>query len=118
MARTKGGIVTRRRHKKILKMAKGYWGNRHRLFRRANEAMLHALWYGFGGRRQRARQLRQLWIARINAGVREHNLSYSKFVHALKLAGIDLDRKMLADIAVRDSDTFAAIVKAARAAIV
>ncbi len=117
MARTKGGYVTRRSHKKILKLTKGQWGSKHRLFRRANEAMMKSLWYSYRDRRQRRRQLRTLWIARINAGARKDNMSYSRLIHALKVAGIDLDRKVLADIAVRDAATFSAIVNTANAAL-
>src|SRR5258708_13637083 len=108
MARTKGGYVTRRSHKKILKLTKGQWGSKHRLFRRANEAMMKSLWYSYRDRRQRRRQLRTLWIARINAGARKDNMSYSRLIHALKFAGIDLDRKVLAAIHVRHSLTFSA----------
>jgi large subunit ribosomal protein L20 len=117
MARTKGGYVTRRSHKKILNLTKGQWGTRHRLFRRANEAMMKSLWYSYRDRRQRRRQLRVLWIARINAGARKDNMSYSRLIHALKVAGIDLDRKVLADIATRDAATFSAIVNTAKAAL-
>jgi len=117
MARTKGGYVTRRSHKKILNLTKGQWGSKHRLFRRANEAMMKSLWYAYRDRRQRRRQLRVLWIARINAGARKDNMSYSRLIHALKVAGIDLDRKVLADIAVRDAATFSAIVNTAKAAL-
>ena len=117
MARTKGGYVTRRSHKKILNLTKGQWGSKHRLFRRANEAMMKSLWYAYRDRRQRRRQLRVLWIARINAGARKDNMSYSRLMHGLKVAGIDLDRKVLADIAVRDAATFSAIVKTAQAAL-
>jgi len=117
MARTKNGYVTRRSHKKILKLVKGQWGNRHRLFRRANEAMLKSLWYSYRDRRQRRRQLRVLWIARINAAARKDGISYSRLIHALKVAGIQLDRKILADLAVRDEVTFSAIVTAAKAAL-
>jgi large subunit ribosomal protein L20 len=117
MSRTKGGYVTRRSHKKILNLTKGQWGTRHRLFRRANEAMMKSLWYAYRDRRQRRRQLRALWIARINAGARKDSMSYSRLIHALKVAGIDLDRKVLADIAVRDAATFSAIVNTAKAAL-
>src|SRR5258707_11602216 len=117
MARTKGGYVTRRSHKKILKLTKGQWGSKHRLFRRANEAMMKSLWYSYRDRRQRRRQLRALWIARINAGTRLNDLSYSRFIHALKVAGIELDRKVLADLAVRDAATLSAIVSTAKAAL-
>jgi large subunit ribosomal protein L20 len=117
MARTKGGYVTRRSHKKVLKLTKGQWGTKNRLFRRANEAMMKSLWYAYRDRRQRRRQLRQLWIARINAGARKESINYSRFMHALKVLGIGLDRKILADLAVRDEATFTAIVNAAKAAL-
>jgi large subunit ribosomal protein L20 len=110
MSRVKGGVVTRRRHKKILKMTKGQWGTKHRLFRRANEAMMKSQWYAYRDRRNRRRDLRRLWIARINAAARLNGLTYSRLIHGLKLANIDLDRKVLADIAVRDSATFASLV--------
>jgi large subunit ribosomal protein L20 len=115
MARAKNGYVTRRSHKKILKLTKGQWDTKHRLFRRANEAMMKSLWYAYRDRRQRRRQLRALWIARINAAARKDNMSYSRLMHALKVAHIDLDRKILADLAVRDAATFSQIVSAARA---
>ena len=117
MARTKGGYVTRRSHKKILSLTKGQWGSKHRLFRRANEAMMKSLWYSYRDRRQRRRQLRSLWIARINAGARKEQLSYSRLIHAFKVAGIELDRKILADLAVRDAATFSALVESAKAAL-
>jgi large subunit ribosomal protein L20 len=117
MARTKGGYVTRRSHKKILSLTKGQWGSKHRLFRRANEAMMKSLWYSYRDRRQRRRQLRALWIARINAGARKDNLSYSRLIHGLKVANIQLDRKVLADIATRDAATFSQIVNAAKSAL-
>lgn len=106
MARTKTGIVRRRKHKKIIKMVKGQWGTRGRLFRRSNEAMLKSLWYAYRDRRQRRRQLRRLWIMRINAAARLNGLSYSRFIYGLKQANVDLDRKVLADIAVKDPETF------------
>lgn len=114
MARTKGGYVTRRSHKKVLKLTKGQWGSKHLLFRRANEAMMKSLWYAYRDRRQRRRQLRVLWIARINAAARANGMSYSRLIPALKKANIELDRKILADLAVRDSATFAAIVDSVR----
>ena len=117
MARTKGGTVTRRRHKKVIKMVKGQYGSRGRLFRRSNEAMLKSLWYAYRDRRNRRRDLRRLWIIRINAAARQHGLSYSRFIYTLKQAGIDLNRKILADIAVRDPETFAKIVEVAQAAM-
>jgi len=115
--RVKGGTVTRRRHKKIIQMTKGQWGTRSKLFRRANEAMMKSYWYAYRDRRQRRRDFRRLWIARINAATRSHGLSYSRFVHGLKQANIDLDRKVLADLAVRDEAAFAAVVDIARQAL-
>lgn len=117
MTRVKGGTVTRRRHKKIIKMVKGQYGTRGRLFRRSNEAMLKSLWYAYRDRRVRRRDLRRLWIVRINAATRLHGMTYSRFIYALKQANIELDRKSLADIAVRDPDTFGQIVEFARSAI-
>lgn len=115
--RVKGGPVTQRRHKKILKMTKGQWGTKSKLFRRANEAMMKSYWYAYRDRRNRRRDLRRLWIARINAASRLNGLSYSRFVHGLKLANIELDRKALADIAVRDEAAFTAIVETAKQAL-
>jgi len=113
VTRVKGGIVTRRRHHKIVNRARGYFGARHRLFRRANEAMLHSLWYAYRDRRTRKRDLRKLWIARINAAARLNGTTYSRLVHDLKGANIQLNRKMLADLAVRDPEAFRSVVKAA-----
>lgn len=115
MARVKGGIVTRRRHKKILRMTSGMYGSRHLLFRRANEAMMKSLWYAYRDRRTRKRDLRRLWIARINAAARLHGTTYSRLIHDLKAADIRINRKMLADLAVRDPGAFAAVVSAAQA---
>ncbi|GAB4569043.1 MAG: 50S ribosomal protein L20 [Anaerolineae bacterium] len=112
--RVKRGYVSRRRHKKVLKLTKGQWGTKHRLFRRANEAMMKSLWYAYRDRRQRRRDLRRLWITRINAAARLNGTTYSRLIHGLKVADIELDRKVLADIAVRDPQTFTAIVEAAR----
>ena len=114
MSRVKRGVVTRRRHKKILKMTKGQWGTKHRLFRRANEAMMKSQWYAYRDRRNRRRDLRRLWITRINAAARLSGLSYSRLIHGLKSANIELDRKILADLAVRDPQTFASIVDLAK----
>ena len=116
MSRVKGGAVTRRRHKKILKMTKGQWGTKHRLFRRANEAMMKSQWYAYRDRRNRRRDLRRLWITRINAAARLSGLSYSRLIHGLKAANVELDRKILADLAVRDPQTFASIVELAKQA--
>ena len=110
MTRVKGGPQGHLRHKKILKITKGQRGSKHRLFKRANEAMLKSLWYATRDRRVRKRDLRKLWIARINAAARLNGTTYSKLVAALKKANIDLNRKMLADIAVREPQTFAAVV--------
>jgi len=114
MARTKTGFIRRRHHKKVLKLTKGQWGTRSKLWKRANEAMMRSLWYAYRDRRQRRRQLRQLWIQRINAASRINGLSYSRLIHGLKNAGVELDRKSLADIAVRDGDTFRKIVALAQ----
>jgi len=116
MTRVKTGFTRRRRHKKILKLTKGQFGTRHRLFRRANEAMLKSLWYAYRDRRTRKRVLRRLWIARINAAARQNGTTYSRLISMLKKADIAINRKMLADLAVRDSKAFAAIVEKAKAA--
>jgi large subunit ribosomal protein L20 len=116
MTRVKGGPHGHLRHKKILKMNKGYFGSRHRLFRRANEAMLKSLWYATRDRRTRKRDLRKLWIARINAAARLNGLSYSRLIFGMKTAGITINRKMLADLAVRDPQAFTAVVTATKPA--
>jgi large subunit ribosomal protein L20 len=113
VTRVKGGTVTRRRHHKIVNRARGYFGARHRLFRRANEAMLHSLWYAYRDRRTRKRVLRRLWIARINAAARLNGTTYSRLINGLKHSNIMLNRKMLADLAVRDPGAFSSVVKAA-----
>ncbi len=110
MARVKGGPYGHRRHKKVLNITKGQRGGKHFLFKRANEAMLKSLWYATRDRRVRKRELRKLWIARINAAARLNGLSYSRLVAALKKANISINRKMLADLAVRDPHAFAAVV--------
>lgn len=116
MARVKGGTVTRRRHKKTLKLAKGYWGTKSRLWRPANQAVLHALKYALRDRRRRKRDFRRLWISRINAAARLNGMSYSRLMNAMKRAGIAINRKVLADLAVRDQAAFGRIVEQARAA--
>ncbi|MEN6482085.1 MAG: 50S ribosomal protein L20 [Anaerolineaceae bacterium] len=116
MARVKGGPQGYRRHKKVLKITKGQYGTRSKLFRRANQAMLKSLWYSFRDRRVRKRDLRKLWITRINAAARLNGMTYSKFVFALRKANITINRKMLADLAVRDPKAFTAIVEKAKAA--
>ena len=108
--RVKGGPQGRRRHKKILKITKGQRGTKHRLFRRANEAMLKSLWYATRDRRVRKRDLRKLWIARINAAARLNGTTYSRLVAALKKADIELNRKILSDLAIRDPQAFAAVI--------
>ena len=110
MARIKVGVTAHRRHKKILKLAKGYRGSKHLLFKKANETVMKALSYARRDRRAKKREFRRLWIARINAGSRANGLSYSVFMNGLKKAGIALDRKVLADMAVNDKDGFAALV--------
>jgi large subunit ribosomal protein L20 len=115
--RVKGGFVTRRRHNKILAMTKGQWGTRHSLFRRANEAMMKSQWYAYRDRRARRRDYRRLWIARINAAARLNGLSYSRLMHGLKKADVALDRKALADIAVRDAAAFTQVANIAKQAL-
>ncbi|HUV15085.1 MAG TPA: 50S ribosomal protein L20 [Pelolinea sp.] len=117
MTRVKGGPVTHLRHKKVLKYNKGNFGTRSKLFRRANETMLKSLWYAYRDRRNRKRDLRRLWITRINAAARANGLSYSKFVYAMKKADIQLNRKILADLAVRNPQAFTSVVEKAKAAI-
>lgn len=116
MPRAKGGPATRRRHKKVLKLTKGHRATSHSLYRRAHESMLHALHYAQRDRRARKREMRTLWITRINAAAREHGMPYREFIHGLREAGVDIDRKMLADLAVRDSAAFANLVELARGA--
>jgi len=115
--RVKGGFTTQRRHKKVLSMTKGQWGTRSKLFRRANESMMKSYWYAYRDRKVRRREYRRLWITRINAGSRQHGMSYSKLIHGLKKAEVQLDRKVLADLAVRDEAAFAAIVDMAKQAL-
>lgn len=113
--RVKGGSKAQRRHKKVLALTKGQRGTKHRLYRRANEAMMKSLVYAYRDRRNRKREFRKLWIARINAAVREHGLTYSKFIHGLSQAGVTLNRKVLADLAVTDPGAFAQLVETAKA---
>jgi large subunit ribosomal protein L20 len=117
MARVKRGVQARRRHKKILKQAKGYYGARSRVFRVAKQAVIKAGQYAYRDRRQRKRQFRALWIARINAAARNNGINYSQFINGLKKANIELDRRVLADIAVHDKAAFTAIVGQAKAAL-
>lgn len=115
--RVKAGTVTRRRHKKWLKMAEGYWGLKSVVFRRAKETVIRALNFAYRDRKQRKRDFRRWWIARINAAARLNGLRYSEFIHGLKLAGVGLNRKMLAELAVNDPDAFAALAEKAKEAL-
>jgi large subunit ribosomal protein L20 len=115
MPRVKGGTITRARHKKILKLARGYRGSKHRIFKTANAQVLKSLMYAYRDRRQKKRDFRKLWIARINAASRINGLSYSKLIFGLKQAGVEVNRKMLADLAVNDAAAFAEIATLAKA---
>lgn len=114
MPRAKGGFVTRRRHKKILKLAKGYWGRKSKIFRPANQQVMKSLAYAYRDRRVRKREFRKLWITRINAAARQNGLSYSRLMSGLKKAGVDVNRKMLADLAVNDQKVFSELVAVAK----
>jgi large subunit ribosomal protein L20 len=117
LPRVKGGPRARRRHKKVLKLTKGQRGTKHALYRRANEAMLKSLWYAYRDRRNRKRDFRRLWITRINAAARLNGLSYSRFIHGLGKAGVEIDRKILAELAVNDADAFAELAEVAKGAL-
>jgi large subunit ribosomal protein L20 len=114
MPRVKGGIVSRKRRKKVLKLAKGYFGSKHTLYKVANQQVMKSLMYAYRDRRQKKRDFRKLWITRINAAARVNGLSYSRLMHGLKLAGIEVNRKMLADLAVADEKAFAQLADAAK----
>lgn len=114
MARVKSGVTTHRKHKKILKLAKGYWGAKSKQYKAANEAVMKALAYAYVGRKLRKRDFRRLWIARINAASRMNGLSYSKLINGLKKAGVEINRKMLAEMAVNDSKAFSRLVEVAK----
>jgi large subunit ribosomal protein L20 len=114
MPRTKTGARRRARHKKVLKLAKGYWGQRGRVYARAKETVIRALAYAYQGRKKKKRDFRRLWILRINAAARQNGVSYSNFIHGLKLAGVDIDRKVLADMAVNNPDAFSQIITLAK----
>jgi large subunit ribosomal protein L20 len=114
MARVKGGFVTRRRHKKVLKLARGYFGSKHRLFKTANQQVMKSLLYAYRDRRRKKRDFRRLWVTRINAAARTNGLSYSKFMYGLKLAGVDVNRKILSDLAITDAKAFADLAEAAK----
>ena len=115
MARVKGGVVSRKRRKRILKLAKGYYGAKHILFRTAKKQVMNSYYYAYRDRRQKKRDFRKLWITRINAAARMNGLSYSQLMHGLKLAEIEVNRKMLADLAVNDTAAFTALADAAKA---
>ena len=117
MARVKGGVHAKKKRRAVLGKAKGYYGNRSRSFRSANVAVMHAGQYAFRDRRARKGEMRRLWIQRINAACRIHGMSYSRFINGLNLAEVEVDRKVLADLAVRDDDAFAALVKVAQDAL-
>ena len=115
MARVKGALNARKKHNRVLKLAKGYRGARSKQYRVAKQSVMRALTESFAGRKQRKRQFRQLWIARINAAARLNGLSYSKFMHGLKLAGVEMNRKVLADLAVNDAAAFTVLAETAKA---
>jgi large subunit ribosomal protein L20 len=116
LTRVKGGPRARKRHKKVLKLTKGQHGTKHSLYRRSHEAMLKSLTYAYRDRRRRKRDFRRLWISRINAAARQNGLSYSLFMAGLKGAGVELDRKVLADLAVNDAEAFASLAEVAKGA--
>ena len=117
MARVKGAMMTRKRRKKILGYAKGYWGSKSKHYKMANQAMMKSLTYAYIGRKQKKREFRQLWIARINAACKMNGMNYSTFMHGLKLAGIDMNRKMLSELAIHDAAAFTALTEKAKAAL-
>lgn len=115
--RVKGGVVTRRRHKKVLKQARGYYAGRRKQFITAKETLDRALAYAFGGRKIKKRDYRSLWVVRINAAVRPHGLSYSRFINALKLADVEIDRRSLADLAYHNKPAFTQLIERAKAVL-
>ncbi|GJM58000.1 50S ribosomal protein L20 [uncultured Dubosiella sp.] len=117
MARVKGGTVSRARRKKVLKLAKGYFGSKHTLYKTANEQVMHSFKYAYNDRRKLKGNMRKIWITRINAAARMNDLSYSRLMHGLKLANIEINRKMLSEIAIHDAETFTKICDEAKAAI-
>ena len=117
MARIKGALATRKRRNKVLKLAKGYWGSKSKHFKMAKQAVMKSGNYAFAGRKMKKRDFRSLWITRISAQAKVNGMNYSQFMHGLKLAGINLNRKMLAELAVSDKDAFAALVEKAKAAL-
>lgn len=117
MPRVKGGIVSRRRRKKVLKLAKGYFGSKHTLYKTAHEQVMHSFKYAYNDRRKLKGNMRKLWIARINAAARMNDISYSRLMHGLKLANIDINRKMLSEMAIHDAEGFTKVVEEAKAAL-
>lgn len=117
MPRVKRGTMTHKRHKKVLDRAKGYWGGRSRLFKTAKEAVMHAMQYAYRDRRNRKREFRRLWIARINAACRAQGMTYGRFIEGLTKAGVKLDRKMLSEIAINDTQAFSQLVEQAKAKV-
>ena len=117
MTRVKNSVVTKKRHKKVLKAAKGYFGSKHRLYKTAKEQLMHSGQYAFRDRKQKKRDFRKLWITRINAACRENEISYSRFIEGLTKAGVEVNRKMLSEIAINDAASFAEIVKTAKAGL-
>jgi large subunit ribosomal protein L20 len=117
MPRVKRGVMTRKRHRRVLTRAKGYWGARHRWFKMAHEAVMHAAQYAYRDRRVRKRNFRKLWIARINAACRANGMTYSRFINGMSRAGITLDRKVMSDMAINDPAAFATLVERASAAL-
>ena len=117
MTRVKNGVTTKKRHKKVLKAAKGYFGSKHRLYKTAKEQLMHSGQYAYRDRRQNKRNFRKLWITRINAACRENEISYSRFIEGLTKAGVEVNRKMLSEIAINDPASFAEIVKTAKAGL-
>ena len=117
MARVKGGTIHRARRKKVMKLAKGYFGSKHRLYKTAKEQVMHSLTYAYRDRRQKKRDFRKLWITRINAACRENNISYSKFINGLSKAGVEINRKMLSEIAIENKEAFTELVHVAEAGL-
>ncbi|MFD1018987.1 50S ribosomal protein L20 [Thalassobacillus hwangdonensis] len=117
MPRVKGGTVTRQRRKRVLKLAKGYYGSKHALFKTAKQQVMKSGQYAYRDRRQRKRDFRKLWIARINAAARTNDISYSRLMHGLKLAGIEVNRKMLAELAINDAQGFSSLAEKAKSAL-
>ncbi|MEL4105492.1 50S ribosomal protein L20 [Oscillospiraceae bacterium CM] len=117
MARVKGAMMTRKRRNKILKLAKGYWGAKSTHYKMANQAVMKSLTYAYVGRKRKKRDYRQLWISRINAACKMNGMNYSRFMHGLKLSGIDMNRKMLSEMAIHEPEAFTALVSTAKGAI-